>query len=392
MAMNPRLAARNPEAYTIGVPQILFSPVPDSGNFAMWCDWRALASAAFGTTDGSGKVVNSKGNIVGTPEDILSSFYLGTLDGVNVGGDVETLEHTVANQGYEELDRVVVLQRPVEYALSFDEPDVKNLTRYFVGQETDLGLSLKMTEVAGKTFEGSDSQAVTVVDRRIGDPSAAMDTIIALWQANGGAGSMPPNGTYGFIVGGTNEDACVGEWEFRRQWLAYADFDFTAKTVGAWAYLRPKGTAVDNVYGASTLFNTNAAVHSIPDSSPILNKCGGTMDWNVNATLGWNGFMWARADEGFFGYSVIGTRMSFKRTIGCAVIIQLTQIGTSLVHVIPKCSLMPDGSMAFNSDAWMQGSFQLRCLRDNSAVFTDRIPALPIPFGYVQTFEQVAGM
>lgn len=389
---NPRIPARNPEAYTIGVPQILFSPTPASGNFAMWRDWRALASAAFGITDNSGKVVNAVGNVVGTPEEIMAEHYLGALDGVNVGGDVETLEHTVANLGYEELDRVVVLQRPVEYALSFDEPDVKNLNRYFVGQETDLGMSLRILEATGQTFQGSGSEAVTIVDRRLGDPTKAMETVISLWQSNGGEESMPPNGVYGFIIGGTNEDACVGAWEGKRQYIAYADFDFANETVGAWAYIRPKGTAVENAYGGDTVFDTNRAVHSIPDSTPIINKCGGSMEWNVNVQMAWNGFMWVRSDEGFYGFGVIGTRMSFKRTFGCAVVITLTQIGTSMVHVIPKCSLMPDGSMAFNADAWMQGSFQLRCLRDNSAAFIDRTPALPIPFGYVQTFEMAAGM
>ena len=391
MSQKPRIAERNPDSYTIGMPQILFSPMPVSGNYAMWADWRALASAAFGLTNGDGKVLNSFGNVVGTPNDIMDSCYLGSLDGVNVGGDVETLEHTVANMGYEELDRVVVLSRPIEYSLNFDEPDVKNLSRYFVSQETDLGLSLKMVEVAGITFQGSETTAVTIVERRLGDPSKAMESIASLWQANGGVGN-PPNGVYGFIVGGTNEDTCVGDWDGKRQWLAYATFDFAAKTVGSWSYIRPRGSALNDAYGASTLFPVNGAVHSIPDSDPVINKCGTTTGWNVNAKMAWNGFLWVRADDGFFGYSVVGTRQSFKKTFGAALIFTMTEIGTSMVHVVPKCTLMPDGSMSFNPDSWMQGTFKLNVLRDNSAIFLDRTPALPIPFGYIQTLEVPAGM
>lgn len=391
MSQNPRIAERNPDSYTIGMPQILFSPAPVSGNYRTWVDWRALASAAFGLTDGDGKVRNSFGNVVGTPKDIMTACYLGSLDSVNVGGDVETLEHTVANLGYEELDRVVVLARPIEYSLNFDEPDNKNLSRYFVGQESDLGLSLKMIEVTGQTFRGSETAAFTIVERRLGDPAKALESITSLWQANGGTGT-PPNGVYGFIVGGTNEDACVGAWDGKRQWLAYANFDFTNGTVGAWSYIRPKGTAEGDIYGADVLFPVNGAVHSIPDSDPIVNKCGGTMGWNVNTKMAWNGFVWVRADDGFFGYSIVGTRQSFKRTYGAALIFTLTEIGTSMIHVVPKCTLMPDGTMAFNPDSWMQGSFKLNCLRDNSAAFLDRTPALPIPFGYIQTMELPTGM
>ncbi len=391
MSSNPRIAERHPDSYTIGMPQILFSPMPVSGNYAMWVDWRALASAAFGLTNSDGKVVNSYGNVVGTPADIMTACYLGSLDGVNVGGDVETLEHTVANLGYEELDRVVVLQRPIEYALNFDEPDIKNLSRYFVSQETDLGLSLKILQVSGQVFKGSETDAVTIVERRLGDPSKALESITSLWQANGGTGT-PPNGVYGFIVGGTNEDACVGAWEHKRQWIAYATFDFVAGTVGSWAYIRPKGTALNDTYGADALVPVNGAVHSIPDSNPVLNKCGGSVSWNVNAKLAWNGFVWVGADDGFFGYSIVGTRQSFKRTFGAALVFSFTEIGTSMLHVIPKCTLMPDGSMNFNPDSWMQGSFKLNVMRDNNAVFLDRTPALPVPFGYIQTMELPSGM
>lgn len=389
--MSGRIADRHPQSYTIGVPQIMFAAAPASGNFATWTDWRALISAFFGITDNAGKVINSKGNVIGTPAEIMDECYLGALDGVNMGGDVETLEHSIANRGYEEVDRIVVLQRPIEYTFNFDEPDIKNLSRYFIGQETNLGLSMSMLEVDGLTFQGSGSQAVTVVDYVLGDPSRAMDVIVGTWRAAGAEGN-PTNGTYGFIIGGTNEEDCVGEWENRRQWIAYADFDFDAKTVSAWSYIRPKGTAVENMYGGDRTLSTNHAVHVIPDSNPLINKCNADPSWNVNAKSAWNGFMWVNADEGFYGFSVVGTRRAFKRAAGCAVIVTLTEIGTSIIHVVPKCTLMPEGSMSFSPDAWMQGNFKMSLQNDNSAVMVDRKPALPIPFGYVQTMESTQGM
>lgn len=386
-----RIAARNSAAYTIGMPQIMFSPVPPTGNLNMWVDWRALASAFFGITNSDGKVLNSKGKIVGTPDDIMAQCYLGSLDSVTAGGDVETLEHTISNRGYEEVDRVAVLQRKVEYSLNFDEPDIKNLSRYFVGEETNLGMSLEPLEVAGKTFVGSGNSAVTIVENRIGDPAKAMETIIGTWQSNNNKTNMPPNGTYAFIVGGTNEEECVGAWQHKRQYIAYADFDFTTQTVGQWAYIRPKGTAENSMYGASPLVEINNTVHSIIDSVPMVTSCNTAPEWNVNAMRAFTGFGYEDCDEGFFGFGVLSTRRSFHRTAGAALVVTLTDIGTTTVHMVPKCTLLPEGSMSFNADAWMQGSFTMSVERDNSAVMLDRSPALPIPFGYLQSLETLSG-
>ena len=382
-----RLADRNPNNYSIGMPQVLFSSAPDSGNFATWVDHVALSRALFGITSNDGYVLNSFNNIVGTPSEIMERCYLGSLDSAQLGGDVETLEHTVSNMGFEEVDRIVALSRPYEYTLSFDEPDIKNMSRFMLSQETNLGLSLRNIVVPTATFKGSESNVVTVVDRKLGNPARAMEMVIALWYAETGGTSMPPNGTYGFIVGGTNEDECVGEWANRRQWIAYADFDFGAKTVGTWSYIRPHGTAVDNLMGASVVVPINGVILSIPDSEPVINRCGSTIAWNTDAALAWTGFGWLGADEGFFGYSVVGTQRAFLRTKGAAVVAKLTEIGNSSVHIIPNCTMLPDGEFDFSADEWAKGSFKLRVLRDSRAVFSDRSPAIPIPYGYVQTLN-----
>lgn len=386
----PRIE-RNPDAYTIGVPQIMFSPVPTTGNFSQWRDWLALAHAFFGVTNAQGYVLNTYGVPVGTPEEIVKDCYLGALDNVTMGGDVETLEHTVSNRGYEETDRVVVLSRPIEYSLTFDEPDVTNLSRYMIGQQTMFSAALRQVRVTGQTFQGSKTDYVTIADKRIGDPTLAIDAVKNLWITAKGSG-LPPNGVYGFIVGGTNEVDCVGPWKNKRNWVAYADINFVTKTVGPWSYIAPKGTAVGDAYGGDQVVTVNDAIFSLPDSEPVVAACAATQEWNAEKLLAFNGFEWVGADTDFYNFSVLASRMAYKKTFGCAFILTLTEIGTSLIHVVPRCSLVPDGTMSFSADSWLQGTFKMNILRDGGATFKDRDPALPIPFGYMQTLSMVAGL
>ena len=381
-----RNSDRNPDMYSIGVPQILFSPLPTNGDLKYWADSKALISAFLGLTDNNGYVTNNFGNAVGTPADIRHNCYLGALDTASLGGDVEELEHTVSNLGYEETDRLVVLQRPLNYTLSFDEPDIKNLCRFMVAQEAETGLALRQLSVTGKTFQGSGSPVVSVVDHTIGDPALAVETVMSLWLSEGGTGN-PPDGTYGFIIGGDNTVDCEGEWANKRQWIAYADFDFGAKSHTSWSYIRPQGTTLAGSGDGTPIIAINSAIQSIPDSEPVLNKCGATYQWNATSSLAWTGYGWFGSDEGFFGYTIVGATRAFKRTNGCAVVATLTEIGVSTVHVIPRATMMPEGNLDFSADAWVRGSFNLQVLRDAKAKMFDRSPALAIPFGFVQSFR-----
>ena len=383
-----RITDRNPDFYTIGTPQILFSPLPTSGDLSFWVDSKALIDAFMGVTDDLGYVRNALGNAVGTPVEIRDNCYLGAIDNASLGGDVEELEHTVSNKGFEEVDRLVVLQRALQYSFAFDEPDIKNLGRFMIAQEADIGLALRQLVIQGEQFQGTGSSVVTVIDHTIGDPAGAVEAIMSLWLSEGAVGN-PPNGTYGFIVGGDNTLDCVGDWANKRQWLAYATFDFATKTHTAWKFMRPDGTVAAGISDPTEVIAINSAVQTISDSSPIINRCGSTYQWNATSVLAWTGYGWFGADEGFFGYSVPGTTRAFKRTNGSAVICVLTEIGASTIHVIPRASMIPDGSMDFSADSWIQGTFNLTVLRDAKATMFDRKPALAIPFGFAQTFNLV---
>ena len=381
-----KIADRNPDMYSIGVPQVLFNPEPNNGNFQMWADCHALAAAIFGLTNVDGQVVNGFGNNVGSAADLRERCYLGALDTASLGGDIETLEHMVSNMGYQETDRSIVLQRPYSYSLTFDEPDIRNLSRYMVAQETNLAMPIRPLFVTGTTFIGSGNTNVSIISRKLGDPSRALETIITLWLSNGATG-LPPDGVYAFIVGGTNEEECTGAWENRRHWIAYATFDFDAKTVSTWSFLRPHGTAAGKSYGSDVIIPINSSVLSIVDSDPMITFCGLTAQWNCRELVAWTGYGWLGADPDFFGYTIINTVAAFKRASGCAVVVTTTEIGVSMIHVIPRCTMMPDGTMDFNADQWQRGQFNLTVLRDAQATYVDRKPALPIPFGYMQTFK-----
>jgi len=385
MATPNRIELRNPDAYTLGIPKVFVSPIPYSGNFSRWVDWKALVNGIYGITDGHGQVINLHGNAVGTPEEIRKKFYIGSITNPTLGGDLQTLEHTISNLGYEETDRVIVLQRPIEYSFSFEEPDIENLGRFLVSQPTDLGLSIELLEDTTVTFQGSNNQTITVINKTIGNPDDALDAVRSLWLDSGKTGN-PPNGYYGFIIGGDNTEPLVGDWENKRQWLAYASLDFTTNSIGTWTYIRPRGTSVGESYPAGEiLLDVNNAVLSICDTRPPVNEC--TDMWKAEALLVWNGFEWVLADEGFYSFAITGTRRAFKRIFGCAVITMATEVGTSMIHVIPRCSLVPDGNFTFEMENWINAGFKLFCLRDSSAKLVDRTPTVQIPFGYLQTFE-----
>ena len=387
-----KMLDRNPDNYTIGMPQVLFNPLPANGNFQRWIDCHALAHALFGVTNNAGQVVNAFGHAVGTPKAILAECYLGALDKASLGGDIATLDHTVSNYGYLETDRSIVLNRPYVYSATFDEPDVKNLTRYLVGEETNLGAPITSLAFPGTVFAGSLTPALTVFSRSCGNPANAVAEVMSLWTG-AGADGLPPSGVYGFIIGGTNEEECVGEWANKRHWVAYGAIDFTRanpdKQSVTWTYLRPDGTAVGGVNGDDSKLKLNVTCLCVPDSTPVVNFCGEQPQWNASAVLAWSHYGWYGADEGFYAYSIVGSTMAFKRATGCAVLATVTEIGTSLIHVIPRCTLMPDGSMDFSADQWQQGTFKLSVQRDASAKYIDRKPASNIPYGYAQTFRPI---
>ena len=380
-------APRNPDNYTIGMPQVMFSPKPQNGDTKSWVDYKALTDALMGNTNASGYVINAFGVAVGTPAQIRENCYLGSIDSAQLGGDAEELQHFVSNMGVEEMDRVITLSKPYSYTVGFDEPDVKNLSRFMVGEEPDMGLALRELIVSGVTFQGSGTAVCTIVDRTIGDPARAAVTIKSLWLDQTGLKTPPPNGTYGFIIGGTNEQDCVGAWLNKRQWVAYADFDFAADTVSAWKYLRPKGTAIGGNYGSATLVEINNFLLSIPDSDPVTRNCGGVPQWAATQALAWSGIGWFGSDEGFFGYSVSSSSRSYKRAEGACVIATFTGVGNCLVHSIPRATMVPDGNFDFSMDAWSKGSFKVSVQQDTSAALYDQTPALPVPFGTMRTFR-----
>ena len=154
--------------------------------------------------------------------------------------------------------------------------------------------------------------------------------------------------------------------------------------------MRPDGTAAGGVIGDNTKIKNNNTCLSVPDSFPVVNFCGDQPQWNADAVLAWSHYGWYGADEGFYSFSIIGATQAFKRATGCGLVCTLTEIGVSMIHVIPRCTLMPDGSMDFSADQWQQGTFNLSVQRDAAARFIDRKPAQNIPYGYVQTFRPLS--
>jgi len=370
------MALRTPDNYTISVPRVYFACKTEASK-EMQVDWLALANAIFGITDASGNVKNSYGNIVGTRDEILAKTYLGNLEEATVGGDVTTLEHYASIEGIRQLDKQVVLSRPITYELTLAEVDEKNMNRFIVGSEIDLTVSdLKVT---GKTFYGSESETICVVTKKLNDPSKAKSYIEALWKSKGGSGNPPcaNDHSYAFIIAKNP----VGNWANLAGHIAYVDCNGDWDTWNPnqdspllWSFLKPAGT------GATADFAMNKKVKLLDE---MKNPVSGNNWATANIEYIFNSFDWVKYDTDVFGYTVVGTPQSIIAMDGAAAIISTTDIGHDLVHIVPRCSLIPSGDLGFSSDSWLNYTLTLTVLRDDEAQLKDRTPYVDIPYGYL---------
>ncbi len=69
---------------------------------------------------------------------------------------------------------------------------------------------------------------------------------------------------------------------------------------------------------------------------------------------------------------------------GRAILNFQTNVGNNFIYVIPKCSLKPDGGLAFSSEDWMTGNFILEVLyHDTFTVAVGSPTATLAPYGYL---------
>lgn len=101
----------------------------------------------------------------------------------------------------------------------------------------------------------------------------------------------------------------------------------------------------------------------------------------------WTGVAWAQADD------VLATMRPIKgapEMNGCALLTFRNTVGVSFMHVIPTCSIRPDGTIDSSKSDWQTGGFMLKCLKSDSAY----IPGLPkrirMPYGFTQFYRYVA--
>lgn len=192
--------SRNPEFYTVGIPQFFFYQVtnPDDDRAV---DVIALWRAQAGIVDlESGCVTNADDvSTCLTPEQIMEAAYIGNITQASMGGEVTSVEHTASVEGRKEVDKQVLTRRSLQYTLGFDEPNKQNIKRYFSAQS--LAYPAHRSALGKTTASGNQSAAadfvtgnISIVDNgvtAVGDQCVSIEEIMTNTLLEQGASFSP---------------------------------------------------------------------------------------------------------------------------------------------------------------------------------------------------------
>lgn len=98
----------------------------------------------------------------------------------------------------------------------------------------------------------------------------------------------------------------------------------------------------------------------------------------------WTGMAWGRANDTM---STMRVNRGKPEVVGCALIVHQNNVGVSMLHLIPRCILRPDGSIDFAKDDWQRGGFVLSCVKDDAAYLPNLERRIKIPFGASITYR-----
>lgn len=134
--------SRNPEHYTVGIPKLFFFQQKSLEDDRI-VDGVALMRAHIGLVDAdSGSVLNANDiSTCKTPEEILTEAYIGNIVSASLGGEISSVDHTASVEGRQEIDKVVLTRRGMDYTLGFDEPNKQNIERFFSGARVNFPTS-----------------------------------------------------------------------------------------------------------------------------------------------------------------------------------------------------------------------------------------------------------
>ena len=204
--------ARNPQFYTVGIPQMFFHPVDDPDDLQA-VDVTALARAYSGIVDiTSGRVLNvNDRDTCFTPEQILENAYVGNVVSNSMGGEIKSTEHVASVEGRKEIDKIVLIRRSLEYTLQFDEMNKQNLLRFFAAQSvvypTSELISAKTTARGTQSASGDFAEGVIeIVDNGFtsaGPNSSGMESVLTERLAAQGTEFTPHDigGTPTYLAG-----------------------------------------------------------------------------------------------------------------------------------------------------------------------------------------------
>ena len=71
---------------------------------------------------------------------------------------------------------------------------------------------------------------------------------------------------------------------------------------------------------------------------------------------------------------------------GAMLMVFPTTVGRQWKYHIPKCSIKPSGDLGFGADDWMNGTFEVEILKDETFTHTFDASAVDAPYGYIDYF------
>ena len=94
--------------------------------------------------------------------------------------------------------------------------------------------------------------------------------------------------------------------------------------------------------------------------------------------------MWVSNDG---SYSNLRVNRGRNELTGTAIVVHQNDVGVSMLHMIPRAVLRPDGTLDFSKTDWAKGSFVLESTKSPDAVLPNLSRIVRIPFGFTLTYK-----
>lgn len=157
---------------------------------------------------------------------------------------------------------------------------------------------------------------------------------------------------------------------------------------GSSYFIDPATSYVNHITGEVVLSLTDIFVSDSGMALGARPKQSLEVSASYHAVMGsdalWSGSMWVSNDG---SYSNLRVNRGRNELTGAALVVHQNDVGVSMLHMIPRAVLRPDGTLDFSKTDWAKGSFVLESTKSPDAVLPNLSRIVRIPFGFTLTYK-----